>query len=56
MDTSFYRKPVPAVCIAIGVGIVAGKANANAAKALGMPLAVFSGMLALLLMVLALGS
>lgn len=56
MDTSFYRKPLPAVGIAIGIGIVAGKANANASKAVGLPVLVFSALLALLLAALGIGA
>ena len=56
MDTPFYRKPVPAVGIAVGIGIVASQANANAAKALGVPALIFSALLALLLAALGLGS
>jgi hypothetical protein len=56
LDTPFYRKPIPAVGIAIGIGIVASKANANAAKAVGLPALVFSALLALLLAALGLGA
>ncbi len=56
MDTPFYRKPVPAVGIAIGIGIVASKANANAARAAGLPVLVFSALLALLLAAFGLGA
>jgi hypothetical protein len=37
------------VTIAIGAGIVASKANANAAKAIGLPALLLGALLALLL-------
>ncbi len=41
MDTPFYRKPAPAMALAVGAAIVAHKANANAAHALALsPIAV----------------
>jgi hypothetical protein len=49
LDTPFHRQPIPAVAIAIGAGIVASKANANAAKSIGLPTLLFSTLLALLL-------
>lgn len=49
LNTSFHRQPIPAVAIAIGAGIVASKANANAAKAIGLPALLFSALLVLLL-------
>ncbi len=52
----FLRKPIPATALAIGIGIAAGKANANAAKAIGIPAVVFSGLLALVLMLFGLGA
>jgi hypothetical protein len=55
MDTPFYREPIPAVAIAVGFGILASKANANAAKALGVSPMVVGGVLALLFAVLGLG-
>ena len=55
MDTPFYREPVPALVIAVGIGILASKANSNAAKALGVSPIVFGGLLALLFGVLGLG-
>jgi hypothetical protein len=45
----FLRKPIPATAVAIGIGIAAGKANANAATAIGIPAVMFSGLLALVL-------
>jgi hypothetical protein len=52
----FVRKPIPATVVAVGIGIAAGKANANAAKAIGMPAVVFSGVLALVLMLFGFGA
>lgn len=56
MDTPFYRKPIPAIGIAVCVGVAAGKANGNAAKAIGIPVLAFSGLLALLLMLFGFGA
>lgn len=56
LDAPFYRQPIPAVGIAIGIGIVASKANGNAAKAVGLPALLFSALLALLLAALGLGA
>jgi hypothetical protein len=50
MDTPFYQKPLPALAIAVGLGVASSKANTNAAKAFGMPLLAFSALLALALM------
>jgi hypothetical protein len=55
LDTPFYRKPLPAIVIAAGVGIAASKANANAARALGVPALVFGALLSLLLLALGFG-
>ena len=49
MDDSFFRKPLPAIGIAVGAGIVAHKASTNAAKAIGVPVLLFAGLLSLLL-------
>ena len=56
MDAPFYRKSIPAVGIAVGIGIVASKANANAAKAVGLPVLIFSALLALILAALGLSA
>ena len=42
--------------IAVGIGIVASKANANAAKAVGLPVLIFSALLALILAALGLSA
>jgi hypothetical protein len=49
MKTPYYKKPVPAVAIAVGVAVVAHKANENAARALGVPLLAISAIIALIL-------
>jgi hypothetical protein len=48
MDDSFFREPLPAIGIAVGAGIVAHKASSNAAKAIGIPVLLFAGLLSLL--------
>ncbi len=48
MDSSFFRKPAAAIGIAVGVGIAAHKANANAARVVGVPVLLFGALLSLL--------
>ncbi|MGH2869449.1 MAG: hypothetical protein ACRDNK_18040 [Solirubrobacteraceae bacterium] len=48
LDTPFHRKPIPAVAIAVGLGILSSRANATAAKAVGVPALLFSALFALL--------
>lgn len=56
MNESFFRKPVPAITLAAAAGIAAHKANANAARAIGIPALMFGALLTLLFAALGLGS
>jgi hypothetical protein len=55
MDIPFSHKPLPAICLAVGLGIAASEANANAARVLGMPALLFSALLALTIAALGFG-
>jgi hypothetical protein len=39
MDKDLFDKPVPALAIAIGLAFLTHRANANAARAIGVPVA-----------------
>jgi hypothetical protein len=56
MDSSALRKPAPALALAIGLTIASHKANANAARALGIPSAAIGVLVAAALVVAGLRS
>lgn len=47
-----YEQPLPALGLAVGIGVVAHKANVNAARALQIPLWLVSLIVALLILYL----
>lgn len=49
MPVPFHKQPIPAVALALVVGYVAHKANANAAAPLGIPVALAGSAVGLML-------
>jgi hypothetical protein len=51
MSDPLYKKTLPAVGLAVGVGVLAHHANANAAHALGIPVAAVALLVGLAILV-----